>query len=136
MPPLGSTSGIGLASPKTIASLAMFAMSCSSSRLGAETPMKTSAPTSTSLREPLRFSALVFSTSHRRMSEDPSGASYTAPLLSQPMIMVAPCRFSSRMIAEPAAPTPEITNRTSEMSLFTTRSALINAASTTMAVPC
>ena len=40
------------------------------------------------------------------------------------------------MIADPAAPTPETTNDTSAMSLPTTRSALINAASTTIAVPC
>ena len=88
------------------------------------------------LEEPVRFSGLVFSTSQRRMSDEPSGASYTAPLLSQPMIMVAPCRFSSRMIADPAAPTPEMTNLTLEMSLRTTRNALISAASTTIAVPC
>ena len=52
------------------------------------------------------------------------------------MIVVAPWRSSSRMIADPAAPTPETTNDTSAMSLSTTRSALISAASTTIAVPC
>jgi hypothetical protein len=56
------------------------------------------------------FSTLVSPPANAACAEDPSGASYTAPLLSQPMILVAPCRFNSRMIAEPAAPTPEITN--------------------------
>jgi len=40
------------------------------------------------------------------------------------------------MIAEPAAPTPETTKETSAMSLPTTRSALISAPRTTIAVPC
>ena len=40
------------------------------------------------------------------------------------------------MIAVPAAPAPDITIRTSAMSLPTTRSALESAASTTIAVPC
>ena len=92
-----------------MASFAIPAMSFSSRMLGAETPMNTSAPTSTSFSVPDRFSAFVWSTSQRRIGDEPSGASHTAPLLSQPMIVVAPCRSSSRMIAEPAAPTPETT---------------------------
>ena len=40
------------------------------------------------------------------------------------------------MIAWPAAPTPEIAICTSAIFLSTTRRALINAASTTIAVPC
>ena len=43
---------------------------------------------------------------------------------------------SSRMIAEPAAPTPQTTIRQSLSFLPTTRSALRSAASTTTAVPC
>ena len=39
-------------------------------------------------------------------------------------------------IAVPAAPPPETTIRTVAMSLCTTRSALVRAASTTIAVPC
>ncbi len=39
-------------------------------------------------------------------------------------------------MAEPAAPAPDSTMRTSGSALPTTRSALVSAASTTMAVPC
>ena len=49
---------------------------------------------------------------------------------------VAPWACSSWMIAWPAAPTPEITILTSAIFLSTTRSALIKAARTTIAVPC
>ncbi len=44
--------------------------------------------------------------------------------------------MSSRRIAVPAAPAPDITIRTSLRSLPTTRSAFVSAASTTIAVPC
>ena len=40
------------------------------------------------------------------------------------------------MIAVPAAPAPETTTRTFARSLPTTRSALVSAASTQIAVPC
>ena len=40
------------------------------------------------------------------------------------------------MIAVPAAPAPETTTRTEARSLPTTRSALVSAASTQIAVPC
>ena len=51
----------------------------------------------------------------------------TSPGLSRP---------SSRMIADPAAPTPHTTTRQSDSRLPTTRSALRSAPSTTTAVPC
>ena len=52
------------------------------------------------------------------------------------MMSVKPWWCSSWMIARPAAPTPQTTTRTSFGSFFTTRSALVSAASTTIAVPC
>ena len=48
----------------------------------------------------------------------------------------APAVSSSRAMAEPAAPAPDRTIRTSGSDLPTTRSALVRAARTTMAVPC
>jgi hypothetical protein len=52
--------------------------------------------------------------------------------------MTSPTPWASRsfMIAVPAAPAPETTTRTSDSALPTTRSALVSAASTQMAVPC
>ena len=47
-----------------------------------------------------------------------------------------PCANSMSATAIPAAPTPTITTRTSSARLSTRRSALISAASTTIAVPC
>ena len=52
------------------------------------------------------------------------------------MIEPAPWACSSRMMAWPAAPTPDTTTETSCSRLPTTRSALVSAASTTIAVPC
>src|SRR6266536_538830 len=52
------------------------------------------------------------------------------------MTSPTPWRRSSFMIAVPAAPAPETTTRTSASFLPTTRSALVSAASTQIAVPC
>ena len=59
-----------------------------------------------------------------------------APCRSYAMMSPTPWRSSSFMIAVPAAPAPETTTRTSARCLPTTRSALVSAASTQIAVPC
>ena len=59
-----------------------------------------------------------------------------APGRSYAMTSPTPWRSSSFMIAVPAAPAPETTTRTSASCLPTTRSALVSAASTQIAVPC
>ena len=66
----------------------------------------------------------------------PSLPRYTAPLMSQEITFRAPALSSSLSTAVPAAPAPAMTILTSDSSLPTTRSALVSAASTTMAVPC
>ena len=52
------------------------------------------------------------------------------------MMLLAPWACSNWTMACPAAPAPLTTIFTEVMSFPTTRSALIRAASTTMAVPC
>ncbi len=59
-----------------------------------------------------------------------------APFRSHATMEPAPSASSSWMIAEPAAPTPETTIRTSPRFFSTTRSALVRAARVTIAVPC
>ena len=59
-----------------------------------------------------------------------------APSRSTTTTSVAPAASSSVTIAVPAAPAPETTIRTSASSFSTQRSALVSAASTTIAVPC
>ena len=59
-----------------------------------------------------------------------------APGRSDAMTSPTPWRSSSLMIAVPAAPAPQTTTRTSAERLPTTRSALVSAASTQIAVPC
>ena len=97
--------------------------------------MKTSAPTSISFRVPERFSKLVLSTSHRRMSEDPSGASYTA------LAVAADDHGRPLSLQQPDDRRPRRTDTGDDESDFrdvlgTTRSALISAPNTTIAVPC
>ncbi len=98
--------------------------------------MKTSAPGRTSLSVPSWREGLVFWAIQLRYWSSPSCPACTAPLRPQPMISPAPWAFSSRMIALPAAPTPDTTIRQSSIRLSSTRSAFDSAASTTIAVPC
>ncbi len=56
--------------------------------------------------------------------------------MSQEITFRAPALSSSLSTAVPAAPAPAMTILTSARSLPTTRSALVSAASTTIAVPC
>ncbi len=60
----GMTSGVGFAIAKTIGSRAIVAIHSGCKIPGALTPMKTSAPASTSCSEPRRFSRFVCSASH------------------------------------------------------------------------
>jgi hypothetical protein len=61
---------------------------------------------------------------------------WITPSLSATTTCRAPAASSTVRIAIPAAPAPDSTIRTSPSSFSTTRNALINAASTTIAVPC
>src|SRR5574341_605371 len=58
------------------------------------------------------------------------------PARSHTTMSLTPSAWRILTIATPAAPAPESTTRISEVFLPTTRSALVSAASTTMAVPC
>src|SRR6266545_4962193 len=58
------------------------------------------------------------------------------PVRSHTTTSFTPSAWRILTIATPAAPAPDITTRMSESFLPTTRSALVSAASTTMAVPC
>ena len=66
----------------------------------------------------------------------PSRSAWTIPRMSTATMSAGCCSSSSRMIALPAAPTPETTILQSRTSLPTTRSALRSAATTQIAVPC
>ena len=114
----------------------MVAMSSPVSRLGADTPMNTSAPASASTSEPVTLSSLVCSASQASSPVSPSRPRWTTPSMSATTTCAAPAASSSLMIAVPAAPAPDMTIRTSAIRLSTTRRALKSAASTTMAVPC
>ncbi len=76
------------------------------------------------------------SATQRRLSFIPGRPGYSAPWSSQTTTSEAPEASSSRSTAVPAAPAPDIAMRTAPSFLPTTRSALVSAASTTMAVPC
>ncbi len=106
----------------------MVAMSSPVRMPGAETPMKTSAPSSTSWSEPVTCRGLVCSASQTRMGSGSSAPRCTGPVRPTPTMSVTPARSSSRMMALPAAPTPETTTRRSAISLSTMRSALMRAA--------
>ena len=103
--------------------------------------MKTSAPTTASLRVPVTPSGLVLS-AIQRSGESGSASTRsvrpacTTPWMSATTACRTPAAISSLRMAVPAAPAPDITTRTSSIFLPTTRSALVSAASTTMAVPC
>ena len=86
-------------------------MSSPVSRLGADTPMNTSASTIISARVPCAPRGLVLSAIHRRNWSRLGLSGRTAPCRSQPTMSVKPCWCSSWMIARPAAPTPETTTR-------------------------
>ncbi|CAM5601192.1 hypothetical protein SCALM49S_08737 [Streptomyces californicus] len=58
------------------------------------------------------------------------------PWMSATTAFLTPAASSSLRMAVPAAPAPDMTTRTFSIGLSTTRSALVSAASTTMAVPC
>ena len=133
---MGSTSGVGLAMAKTIASSAIVAMSSPVRMLPEETPMSTSAPASASLSDPWKPRGLVFCASQLRWGLASSRKGPRAPLRPQPMTSVAPWSMRRRMIAEPAAPTPETTIRASSMRLPTSLRALMSAERVTIAVPC
>ena len=132
----GSTSGSGLASAKTMGSLAMVGIHSASRMPGAETPTKTSASTSTSCREPAARRGLVAAASSVWAADRDVASADSAPSRSTTTTSRAPAASSSVTIAVPAAPAPDTTIRTSASSFFTTRSALVSAASTTIAVPC
>ena len=99
--------------------------------------MNTSAPRSASCRPPRRRWGLV-----RVASSAMAGLRVSSPAQRMPSLVAdhhvdGPGRpAASVTIAEPAAPPPETTIRTSGSSLSTHRSALVSAARTTIAVPC
>ena len=132
----GSISGSGLASANTTAPGFMVATSAPVSTLGADTPMNTSAPAMASLIAPVMPVLLVASATADRFGSMPGRSQCTMPAMSQAMMSDGFCSNNNRMIALPAAPTPDTTIRQSVMSLPTTRSALRSAATTTIAVPC
>ena len=103
---------------------------------GALTPTKTSAPTSTSCREPVARRGLVAAASSRWAGERVVSSADRAPSRSTTTTSRAPAASSRVTIAVPAAPAPETTMRTSGSVFFTQRSALVSAARTTIAVPC
>ena len=98
--------------------------------------MKTSAPRSAPARGPSYCSALVCSATQRRLSSSPGRPTWTAPWSSHTITSAAPEASRSRSTAVPAAPAPAIVIRTEPSFLPTTRSALVRAARTTIAVPC
>ena len=132
----GSTSGSGLASANTIGSSVIVASSAAPNRFGALTPMNTSAPFSASASEPVFRSRLVCAAIATRWSSRPGRSGCTIPSTSTAITSAVRSEDSSRMIADPAAPTPHTTTRTSANRFPTTRNALRSAPSTTTAVPC
>jgi hypothetical protein len=98
--------------------------------------MNTSAPRSASVRFPPTCAALVRSAIQRRELERFSRSLWITPSMSATTTSRTPMSSSRRRIADPAAPAPDMTTRTVEMSFPTTRRALVRAASTTIAVPC
>ena len=104
---------------------------------GAETPMKTSAPASTSDSVPRRRCGLVWDASSRLASFIWSVRPFqTAPLRSQRVRSDAPAVMSRPATAVAAAPAPLITMRTAERSFPTSFSAFFRPASMMTAVPC
>ena len=132
----GSTSGSGLASANTTARSAIVAMSSPVRMPGALTPTKTSAPARASRSVPVSPAGLVLAASQARLGSSCVRRACTTPPMSHTTRCRAPAASSSRAIADPAAPAPDSTTRTCASDLPTTRSALVSAASTTIAVPC
>ena len=71
-----------------------------------------------------------------RDSSRPGRSARTTPSMSATTTSFAPAASSSLSTAVPAAPAPDSTIRTVARSLPTTLSALVSAATTTIAVPC
>ena len=114
----GSISGTGLASAKTMAPSAIAATSSPSMTLGADTPMNTSAPSIASLQRPGQAAPGWW---RRRPSAatraGPGGRGGRRPRRPRRRRRCAPASSSSRRIAVPAAPAPDITIRTSRQVL-------------------
>ena len=132
----GMISGVGLAMAKTMASLFMVLHSSVVRMPGLDTPMKTSAPARASFRPPLIWRGLVTSPSQFLWASALLQPLYRVPNWSTATMSLAPAVISILMMAVPAAPGPFRTMCTSSIFLPTTRSALMRAAVTTMAVPC
>ena len=100
--------------------------------------MKTSAPASTSSSVPGCAVAVgVVGDPAADRAPSVSSPAWIAPLRSQATMWPTPCACSSRMMACPAAPTPQTTIAdVLDVACPTTRSALVRAARTTIAVPC
>ncbi len=103
--------------------------------------MKTSAPRTACRSVPVRFSGLVLSAIQHSAesgaaSTRSSRPAWTTPWMSATTAFFTPAASSSLRMAVPAAPAPDITTRMVSIDLPVTRSALVSAARTTMAVPC
>ena len=98
--------------------------------------MNTSAPITAFFSDPVKPGWLVLCASQASSPVSPSRPRCTTPSMSATTTCWTPAASNSLMIAVPAAPAPDITILTFSMSLSTTRNALYNAASTTIAVPC
>ena len=105
---------------------------------GADTPMNTSAPASTSAREPVRFSGFVTwaISSLIQFMLAVAGLLQMAPFRSQRVTSPAPAESSSFVMETAAAPAPLMTIRTSSSRLPTTFRSLVSPARVMTAVPC